>query len=61
MAGSSSSRVILCINKCGLYLNKLKQELADQDDPIGLVLPVFYLSLPHTKNNNTLLNMNLAF
>jgi len=35
MAGSSSSRVILCINKCGLYLNKLKEELAGETDPIG--------------------------
>ena len=59
MAGSSSSRVILCINKCGLYLNKLKQELADQEDPNGWVLDVFYLSLPHAKNNNALLIMKL--
>lgn len=34
MAGSSSSRVILCINKCGLYLSKLKEELASEAEPI---------------------------
>ena len=35
MAGSSSSRVILCINKCGLYLSKLKTELAGVEDPVS--------------------------
>ena len=35
MAGSSSSRVVLCINKCGLYLDKLKLELAGQQSPVG--------------------------
>lgn len=37
MAGSSSSRVVLCINKCGLYLDKLKQELAGQQSPVGFM------------------------
>ena len=35
MSGSSSSRVVLCINKCGLYLPKLKEELAGEADPVG--------------------------
>ena len=28
MAGSESSRVLVCINKCGLYLQKLKEKLS---------------------------------
>jgi len=35
MAGSSSSRVILCINKCGHHLSKLKTELAEVEDPVS--------------------------
>ena len=35
MAGSESSRVIVCINKCGLYLQKLKKELVNEKDPIS--------------------------
>ena len=34
MAGSESSRVVVCVNKCGLYLQKLKQELQSEKDPI---------------------------
>ena len=36
MAGSQSSKVIVCINKCGLYLDKLKiePELKEKEDPI---------------------------
>ena len=35
MAGSQSSRVVVCINKCGLYLEKLKTELKDKENPIS--------------------------
>ena len=35
MAGSQSSRVVVCINKCELYLDKLKTELKDKEDPIS--------------------------
>ena len=34
MLGSESSKVILCINKCGLYLAKLKEELKDESNPV---------------------------
>ena len=34
MAGSESSRVVVCINKCEMYLDKLKKELKDEEDPI---------------------------
>ena len=37
MAGSESSRIIVCINKCGLYLDKLKLELKDEEDPIAFM------------------------
>ena len=33
MKGSDSTRVILCINKCGLYLNKLREDLVSQEKP----------------------------
>ena len=33
MKGSKSTKVILCINKCGLFLNKLKEELKLQEKP----------------------------
>ena len=34
MAGSQSTQVIVCINKCGLYLDELKTELKEKEDPI---------------------------
>ena len=37
MAGSESSRIIVCINKCGLYLDKLKEELKDKEHPINFM------------------------
>ena len=37
MAGSESSRIVVCINKCGLYLDKLRTELRDKDDPINFM------------------------
>ena len=37
MAGSESSRIVVCINKCGLHLDKLKEELKDQEDPINFM------------------------
>ena len=37
MTGSKSSKVILCINKCGLHLEELRAELADKEDPIGFM------------------------
>ena len=37
MAGSESSRIVVCINKCGLYLDKLRTELRDEDDPVNFM------------------------
>ena len=37
MAGSESSRIVVAINKCGLYLDKLKLELRDEEDPIAFM------------------------
>ena len=37
MAGSESSRVLVCINKCELYLEKLRQELGKKDSPINFM------------------------
>ena len=37
MAGSESSRVVVCINKCGMYLQKLKKELEAEANPINFM------------------------
>ena len=34
MRGSDSTKVILCINKCGLYLKRLKEELKAEEAPV---------------------------
>ena len=41
MKGSDSTRVILCINKCGLYLNKLKEDLISKENPADYLKQVF--------------------
>ena len=41
MKGSDSTRVILCINKCGLYLNKLREDLISQQNPADYLKQVF--------------------
>ena len=41
MKGSDSTRVILCINKCGLYLNKLREDLILQQNPADYLKQVF--------------------
>ena len=33
MQGSESTKVILCFNKCGLYLNKLREEIPSKEKP----------------------------
>ena len=37
MLGSESSKIILCVNKCGLYLSKLKEELKDESNPLDFM------------------------
>ena len=38
MAGSDSTQVILCLNKCGYELpNAIREELCDKDDPIDFL------------------------
>ena len=34
MKGSDSTKVILCVNKCCLYLKELKKELATKEKPV---------------------------
>ena len=41
MKGSDSTKVILCINKCGLYLNKLREDLISQQNPADYLKQVF--------------------
>ena len=41
MKGSDSTRVILCINKCGLYLNKLREDLISHQNPADYLKQVF--------------------
>ena len=45
MAGSESSRIVVCINKCGLYLDELRTELGDKDDPIDFMKERFISKL----------------
>ena len=56
MKGSDSTRVILCFNKCGLYLNKLKEDLVSQEKPADYLKQVFIdkLNNHYEKNEQTL-------
>merc|ERR1711892_180659 len=52
MAGSESSRVVVCINKCGMYLQKLKKELEAEKSPINFMKERYALKLNEYFNNS---------
>jgi len=52
MAGSESSRVVVCINKCGMYLQKLKKELEAEKNPINFMKERYALKLNEYFNNS---------
>ena len=37
MLGSDSCKVIICVNKCGLYLDNIKEELEQEENPIDFL------------------------
>ena len=45
MKGSKNTKIVLCINKCGLYLNKLRGDLVSQEKPEGYLKQVFIKEL----------------
>ena len=47
MKGSDSTKVILCINKCCLYLKQLKEELATKEKPVEFLKQHFVGKLNH--------------
>ena len=54
MRGSDSTNVILCINKCGLYLQQLKEELKAEEAPVEYLKKRFAKKLnEHYKNTGT--------
>jgi len=52
MAGSESSRVVVCINKCGMYLQKLKKELEGEKDPISFMKERYAMKLNEHFSNS---------
>ena len=60
MAGSESSKIIVCVNKCGLYLRKLKEELKQEDNPVDFMKERYVKKLnEHFQNNNVRLTMEM--
>ena len=54
MRGSDSTKVILCINKCGLYLKRLKEELKAEEAPVEYLKKRFVNKLnEHYENTGT--------
>ena len=47
MKGSDSAKVILCVNKCCLYLKQLKEELAAKEKPVEYLKQHFVDKLNH--------------
>ena len=45
MKGSDSTKVILCINKCGLYLRELKEEFLPHENPADHKRKLFIVNL----------------
>ena len=45
MKGSKNTKIVLCINKCGLYLNKLRGDLGSEEKPEGYLTQVFIKEL----------------
>ena len=45
MKGSKSTKVVLCISKCGLYLSKLRKDLALQEKPKDYLKEIFIKEL----------------
>ena len=52
MKGSDSTRVILCINKCGLYLSQLREELILQKNPADYLKKRFINKLNNQYERN---------
>lgn len=48
MKGSESTKVLLCINKCGPFLEQLREELGEHESPIGFLKKRFV----HKLNEN---------
>ena len=61
MKGSDSTRIILCFNKCGLYLNKLKEDLVSQEKPVDYLKQTFIDKLNnHYEKNEQLICLRKA-
>ena len=52
MRGSESTKVLLCINKCGPFLDRLKEELIEQESPIEFLKTRFIQKLNEYYENS---------